>query len=370
MIVDTQKHIRDLRQWVCWRSQERDGKLTKIPYSPLTGSRASSTNPDTWASYSEAVAAYRDGGYNGLGFVFTKEDEFVGVDLDHCLHPEAGEIEDWAREIIDELDSYTEISPSGTGVHILLRATLPDGRNRKGPVEIYSHSRYFTVSGRHLEGTPRTIENRQEQILALRRRVLGEPVSANGHETTRSAASSGLSDQEILMKAAAAENGEKFRRLWAGDTSDYTSESEADQALCSLLAFWTGPDPARIDELFRESGLYREKWKRADYRERTVSKALEGRTEFYQPPQTVPIDMGTTDTTNTTNTDFVEHREFAELPEAPPFPVDALPESCRRFVRESAVSLGCAPDLVAVPLLGLLSAAVGNSRQVELKRGW
>ena len=172
------------------------------------------------------------------------------------------------------------------------------------------------------------------------------------------------------MKAAAAENEEKFRRLWAGDTSDYTSVSEADQALCSLLAFWTGPDPAKIDELFRESGLYREKWERADYRERTVHKALEGRTEFYGPPQTVPIGMGATNTANAANTDFVGDKGFLGLPEVPPFPVDALPESCRRFVREAAVSLGCSPDLVAVPLLGLLSAAVGNSRQVELKRGW
>src|SRR5215203_2721743 len=286
MIPETQ-NIRDLRQWICWRSEERDGKLTKIPYSPLTGGKASCTSPDTWAGYSEAVAAYKKGGFNGLGFVFNKMDEFVGVDLDHCLHPKTGEVEPWAREIIDELGSYTEISPSGTGVHILLRAKLPDGRNRKGPVEIYSHGRYFTVTGKHLEGTPRTIENRQEQILALRRRVLGEPTTTNAHETTHSVASSDLSDEEIVMKAAAAENGEKFRRLWAGDTSDYTSVSEADQALCSLLAFWTGPDPAKIDELFRESGLYREKWERPDYRERTVHKALEGRTVFYQPPQMV-----------------------------------------------------------------------------------
>src|SRR5215217_2089332 len=363
------RNMKELRQWVCWRIEERNGKPTKVPYAPLTGSKASSTNPNTWASYSEAVAAYKERGYCGIGLVFTKDDDLVGVDLDRCLN-EAGEIEDWAREIIDELDSYTEISPSGTGIHILLRATLPDGRNRKGPVEIYSHSRYFTVTGKHLEGTPHTIENRQEQILALRRRVLGEPVSTNGHETTRSVASSGLSNQEIIMKAAAAENGQKFRRLWAGDTSDYTSVSEADQALCSLLAFWTGPDPAKIDQFFRESGLYREKWERADYRERTISKALEGRTEFYGPPRTVPINLEGTNTATATNTDFVGDKEFWELPEAPPFPADALPERCRRFVREAAVSLGCGPDLVAVPLLGLLSAAVGNSRQVQLKRGW
>ena len=120
MIIDTQTNIRDLRQWVCWRSEERDGKLTKIPYSPLTGDKASSTNPNTWTGYSEAVAAYKERGYDGIGFVFTKEDNFVGVDLDHCRDPETGEIESWAQDIVAELDSYTEISPSKNGIHILL----------------------------------------------------------------------------------------------------------------------------------------------------------------------------------------------------------------------------------------------------------
>ncbi len=352
MLAETQS-IRNLRQWVCWRSEERDAKLTKIPYSSLTGARASSTDPDTWSGYSEAVAAYKERGYDGIGFVFTKEDDFVGVDLDRCLN-EAGEIEDWAQDIIDELDSYTEVSPSGTGVHILLRATLPDGRNRKGSVEIYSHGRYFTVSGRHLEGTPRTIEPRQEQILALRRRVLGEPAVTNSHETAGPVGGSNLSDQEVLRKAAAAENGEKFRRLWAGDTSDYTSSSEADQAV-------------RIDGLFRQSGLYRDKWERADYRNHTISRALDGRTEFYRSALMVPIHL---EGTNTTNTDSGGDKEVIELPGAPRFPVDSLPESCRRFLKEAATSISCAPDLVAVPLLGLLSAGIGNSRQVQLKRGW
>ena len=107
---------------MCWRSEERDGKLTKVPYSPLTGGKASSTNPDTWAGYSDAVTAYKECGYCGIGFVFTREDDFVGVDLDHCLDSETGEIEIWARQIIDELDSYAEISPSGSGVHVLAKA--------------------------------------------------------------------------------------------------------------------------------------------------------------------------------------------------------------------------------------------------------
>jgi putative DNA primase/helicase len=136
MVADA-RNLRELRQWLCWRSEERGGKPTKIPYSPLTGQRASSTDSKTWADYRETVKACKEHGYSGIGFVFTAEDDLCGVDLDDCLNPDTGVIEGWAQEIIDELDSYTEISPSGTGVHILLRGELPAGRNRKGPFEAY-----------------------------------------------------------------------------------------------------------------------------------------------------------------------------------------------------------------------------------------
>jgi len=363
------QNIRDLRQWVCWRSEERDGKTTKIPYSPITGRRASSTNPDTWGDYPEAVKARKERDFDGLGFVFTESDPFCGVDLDACVDPRTGEIASWASEIVRELDSYTEYSPSSMGLHVLLRAKLPPGRNRKDRIEIYDRGRYFTMSGRHLEGTPRTIEERQDQLLDVSRRVLGEQPSANGRATLRPAVGQRLSDQEILTKASFADNGEKFRQLWAGDTSDYQHDdneghSEADLALCSMLAFWTGPDPERVDTLFRQSGLYRKKWEREDYRERTIAHALDGKTEFYEPGQTAPLKD------NAGNDNSEEDEEFVGLPEAVSFPVDALPKSCLRFVREAAASIGCAPDLVAVPLLGLLSAAIGNSRQLQLKRGW
>src|SRR5215216_5441790 len=131
MVADTQ-NLRDLKQWLCWRTEERDGRLTKIPFSPTTGQRASSTNPETWADYEEAVRACKEHGYEGIGFVFTPEDDLCGVDLDGCFDSQTGEIENWAHEIVDELDSYTEISPSGTGIHILIRGKLPEGRNRKG----------------------------------------------------------------------------------------------------------------------------------------------------------------------------------------------------------------------------------------------
>jgi primase-polymerase (primpol)-like protein len=158
------QNMRDLRQWLCWRQEEREGKPTKVPYSPATGQRASSTNPETWTGYQEALRACKDQGYGGIGFVFTPEDEFCGVDLDRCLNPETGEMEGWAQEVIGELDSYTEISPSGTGVHILVRGELPEGRNRKERFEAYDRGRYFTVTGQHLAGTPLSIKSRQEQL--------------------------------------------------------------------------------------------------------------------------------------------------------------------------------------------------------------
>src|SRR5215211_5528731 len=207
-MITKSQNIRDLRQWLCWRIERRDGKPTKVPYSPLTGEKASSTDPQTWASYSEAIEAYREHGYAGIGLVFSKDDPFCGVDVDGCMNPETGEIEGWAQEIIEELDSYTEISPSGTGIHVLVRGELPPGRNRKGKFEAYNAGRYFTITGRHLEGTPTTIENRQEQLRSVARRVLGAPESENGHRTSEPV-DIGLTEDEIVAKALSASTGEK-----------------------------------------------------------------------------------------------------------------------------------------------------------------
>src|SRR5215216_1145104 len=293
MVIDTQ-NIRDLRQWLCWRTEEREGKPIKVPYNPLTGERASSTDPKTWANYSEAVSAHRENGYHGIGFVFTPEDDLCGVDLDGCIDPETGEIEDWAQQIVEELDSYTEISPSGTGLHVLVRATLPEGRNRKGRFEVYDRSRYFTVTGKHLADMRRTIEKRQDELQNVARHVFGED-SANGHTEPVAAPErpdKGLSDDEVVRKALSASNGERFSRLWAGDTSGYGSHSEADLALCGMLAFWTGGDAARIDSLCRHSGHYRKKWERNDYRNGTIREALSGKTEFYKTPRSVKLADG------------------------------------------------------------------------------
>ena len=171
-------------------------------------------------------------------------------------------------------------------MHIIVKAALPTGdgaRRRNGRVEMYDADRFFTVTGQPLPGAPTGIEARQAELTALYARTFGpsdetrERASANGREV------GGLGDEEVIARARAARNGAKFARLFdAGDTGDYGGDdSAADQALCSLLSFWT-PDPAQIDRLFRQSALYRPKWERADYRRRTIAKAL-GRTEAYAP---------------------------------------------------------------------------------------
>lgn len=272
---------RDLKQWVCWRSEarERGGKPTKVPYSPATGSRARSDDPNTWGSLAEARGAADRDSYDGIGFVFTEGDPFCGVDLDGCVELETGEIEPWAAEILDELDSYTELSPSGEGLHVLVRAKLPEGGRRKGRIEMYDRGRFFTITGHHLDGTPRQVENRQEKLVALHARLFRSSPGALDEQGASeksgvAPASPGLSDAEILARAMRAANGERFVRLWDGDRSGYTSDSEADLALCSMLAFWAGPDEDRIAGLFARSGLVREKWNREDYRKRTITRAL------------------------------------------------------------------------------------------------
>jgi putative DNA primase/helicase len=137
-------------QWVCWRFEEREGEQTKVPYTPGTLRRASSTDLMTWRTFSEALEAYEhsEPPNDGVGYVFCSADPFVGIDLDDCRDPESGEISAWAQKIIDRVqEGYVEISPSGSGIHIIIRGSVRDGGMRKGKVEMYARGRFFTITG-------------------------------------------------------------------------------------------------------------------------------------------------------------------------------------------------------------------------------
>ena len=153
IIENIPERLTERPQWVCWRLEERDDKPTKMPYIPGTLRKASSTDLMTWRTFSEALAAYEAGEppYDGIGFVFCSADPFAGIDLDHCRDPETGAVEEWAQKIIDSVqEGYVEASPSGTGVHIICEGVVRGGAVKKGPIEMYGQTRFFTVTGRVL----------------------------------------------------------------------------------------------------------------------------------------------------------------------------------------------------------------------------
>jgi putative DNA primase/helicase len=135
-------------QWVNWRLEERNGDFTKVPYTPRTGRRASSTDLLTWGTFDEALATLQKGDYDGIGFVFSSGDPYCGVDLDGCRNPETGKVDEWAQGIVKDLDGYAAVSPSGRGVHVIVRGKTPN--RRRGQIEIYSSERFFTMTGRVL----------------------------------------------------------------------------------------------------------------------------------------------------------------------------------------------------------------------------
>jgi putative DNA primase/helicase len=279
--------LKALPQWVCWQRERRDGKPTKVPYDAKTGACAKVNDPSTWGTFAQVTAALDH--YAGIGFVLTKEDPFVGVDLDHAVDPGTGRIEPWALAIVDQLHSYTEISPSGTGLRIFLQGTLPPGRRRKGLLELYDCERYLTLTGRHLAETPRTIEARQETLQRLHA-VHFPPPRVNG-DRPRPAQPVLADDRTQLDRMFRSKGGAKIQALWNGNWSAYPSQSEADSALAFHLAFWFSRDASRIDQLFRQSGLFRPKWDEPHgertYGAMTLARACASCSETYTPPRPV-----------------------------------------------------------------------------------
>jgi putative DNA primase/helicase len=139
--------LKGRRQFVGWRLEERNGRLTKVPYIPGTQHHASVTDLVTWRSFEEALAAYDAGMHDGIGFAFCSADPFVGIDLDGCRDPETGALEEWAEtEIARFKRGHVEMSPSGRGVHIITRGKLPGGTKHERR-EIYGQDRFFTLTG-------------------------------------------------------------------------------------------------------------------------------------------------------------------------------------------------------------------------------
>lgn len=283
--VEPLQGLQELAQWVGWKYEgfRSDGSRDKRPYFNLNGTShlAKTNDPDTWMPYEVAARSAEEFGWDGVGFVLTENDPYTGGDLDKCLIN--GVLTPEAQDIIDTLKSYTETSPSGTGVRVFVRGRIPDGiRNRKNGIEIYNKSRFLTITGNRLNDYE--LSDRQDELEAVCRKYLGNK-SEQRVALPQSPIASTLSDNEVidLLKR----EGGKAAALFAGDTTGYPSHSEADQALANKVAFYT-KDPEQIDRVFQRSGLHRDKWNRRDYSTSTINNALRTVTEQYEKPRAKP----------------------------------------------------------------------------------
>ena len=280
-------------EWDANRDKGKGG-WTKPPYNPNNPQyHAASDNPATFASMDKAAAAGRAHGFDGIGIgVFGA---VAAIDIDDCIS--GGELSDMARDIVTTMDAYTEISPSGEGIRILFLAPelRYDGKtyyihNRDKGLEIYLPGmtrKYLTVTGNVLRA--HDMENRESRLQTILDKYMKQP-QAPAISASRPAAPLTISDRELIDKASNAKNGAQFRELWEGKWQGrFDSQSQADQALCNMLAFWTQGDYDRIDSLFRQSGLKRDKWERRErYRTTTIEKAIASCGGNYYSPQPTP----------------------------------------------------------------------------------
>ena len=278
-------------QFCLWKYEDTPGKSDKprkIPYNPhYPWERAETDNPETFSDLNTAAAAQDD--FNGLGI--RVDGAISGIDIDNCVTD--GKLSEMAQDIVHRMDCYTEYSPSGKGIRILFLA--PGFSYDKGQyyikksdigLEVYiagMTNRYLTVTGNRICGGD--LENRADRLSYILDKYMKRPADATNTPAAAPVEIS-LTDAELIEKAKAAKNGEEFNSLWNGNWQGrYPSQSEADQALCNILAFWTGRDAARIEDLFSASGLgQRDKWiKRKSYRDSTIRRAISSCHEIYTP---------------------------------------------------------------------------------------
>lgn len=276
------RELRDRKQWVVWRTETRGSKPTKVPYS-VSGGHAKANDPSTWASFAEAVQAAGNG-YDGVGYVFSPDDPYCGIDLDDVRDAETGELHDAARAIIDTLNSYSEISPSREGVKIIVKASKPGDRFRTGKtpwhgdIELYDRERYFTITGSSIDAERRSgalsIHDRQAELDQVYATYFPDDLKSDDENSGESTTTTNRPEEEDAELLERAQDRRHFRALWNGDTSKYPSGSEADLAFCTTLAQLTD-DRDQVLRLWHASKLWRPKCDdRPEYVSSTIDKAF------------------------------------------------------------------------------------------------
>ncbi len=294
--------LKNIYNWIRWRLETGDnGKPTKVPYR-IDGRKAASTRQEDWADYRSAVTGAVISNTQGIGFVVNGG--IVGFDLDGCRDPKTGDLASWAQNIVDALDSYTEITPSQTGVRVWVRGTLPGidkvfnldpavGFGDKVKIEVFTDERYFTVTGQSFFDEPGDVEERDlTEVYQLCHDIRSQhpaPTKSKSASVTASNAKQSVpvvqtgffsTDKlSVLMKGVIQSTDPFVIDDGCGNSVTYSSHSEADMALATVLALEYGSKPELIDAEFRKSPLYREKWNRDDYRDKTIAMAIKSAEE-------------------------------------------------------------------------------------------
>ncbi|AMW36155.1 replicative primase/helicase [Xanthomonas phage XAJ2] len=275
------QELREWPQWVCWRLEDTDApKPTKVPYNPRTGGGAMPNNSDTWGTYEQAISTFNHGGYSGIGFMLSNADPYAFIDLDdpYELKPDGSykhenpkEVFERQMEVFTKFDSFAELSPSGKGLHLIVKGNVEAGR-RRSSIEVYSSHRFMTMTGNVYRDAPIRDHNTLLQILWGQ---LGATKNlAVAHYTGLADATE--SDEKIIQRAQEAENGDKFVSLYTGEWQGYYgSQSEADLALIDIIAFYT-QNNKQIKRIFYSSALgQRDKAKRDDYMSYMLNKCFD-----------------------------------------------------------------------------------------------
>ena len=277
------EELKALSQWCCWRLQSRgEGrKPGKVPVMAISPERnASVSDPSTWTTFDRAMETYEAGKVDGVSFVVTGEDPYTILDLDDVIQAD-GSLSKTAMFLVKSFGSYTEVSAGGSGLHVIVKGRLTGPGVHNHLYELYGDKKVMALTGVPW-GEPKDIEDRQDyvtglEVLAKQLKAEKEIASARRSERHSPSVSTGdfppRSDDEVLR--AMAEHSPKAKSLYDG-RSEHGDASSDDLALCAHLAYYCNGDREQVDRLFRQSGLMRLKWNRADYRRRTLDKALQG----------------------------------------------------------------------------------------------
>ena len=399
------EELKQRNQWVVWCLEEAEGKYTKIPYNARTGGNARTSvilrdekgkvvkDEDgnevkdmtaarkTWSTFEEVVDAfhhkknYNEQRYSGIGYVFDAEDPYTGTDLDKCVNPETGEIAPEASQYVERLDTYSEYSPSGTGIKSIARGKLPGKSGKVGDIEMYDHSRFFTLTGHRVNDRP--IADRQEQLAQMHREVFAVRDAPKPPRTPKDKAStsnqssakpnpSKLDDEAVIQAIRQYGNAAKFNAYMAGDFYGKPGESEVVSGLCWLVAEFTH-DREQIARIVQQSAIVATgdwsygKWDRL--RDKEIDNAIHN----------VPLRQGFVSSVSTPEylSPIFEGGLGALVTDLIPVPVlvdDMIPDPIRDWVLDIA-HRGCFPvEFVIAPAIVALSAVVGRRMAIRPKR--